>query len=376
MITWIKSHYVLGDTGFQPASVGINDGRIVEVKEYKEGKDYGNSLIVPGFIDLHTHGGYGYDVMEANTDGMLIWLNELPKEGTTSLLISPYTSSLTSMKESVERIARLDHNKIIPDVLGIYLEGPFVSKQQLGAMPEAYVKKPSIKDFQYIAGSDQNQIKICAMACEEDEHYQLMNYLSENEIIISAGHTNMSFDQAISAKNHGMKSFTHVFNAMRGIHHRDVGTAGAAMLFDDCYAEIIMDGKHVSFEAIKLLYKTKREKLMFITDSLNIKGCKEGIYDLDGIKIEMKKGCAYLAGSNQLAGSTMTMLKSVQNAVFMADIPIIEAIQMASQNPAKLLELQDRKGKIKEGFDCDLCVLEPSLQLIQTYCRGKECIIN
>lgn len=373
----IRSKKVLLENELREATISIKDGCIVEISDDGGADviDYGDAIIAPGLIDIHTHGGYGCEIMEADQSKIYHWLSKLPKEGTTSLLISPYSSSILSMQKTVDAICTLEEKHCCADVLGIYLEGPFVSKKQLGAMDEKSVIAPDISKWQEIVGSHEKAIKLCALACETDLAFAFMDELVKKQVKIAGGHTDMTYAQACVAAAHGMIDFTHCGNAMRGIHHREVGTLGAAMLLDDCYCEVIADGKHVSFELLRLLYKTKpKDKLVLITDSLSAKGLAEGDYQMDGILITVKNKVAYIHGTNQLAGSTLSMAQAVYNAVQYGGFSLVDALHAGSLNPARLLGVHNKKGQIRVGFDADLCVFDSTFQILQTYYKGKAMI--
>ena len=210
------------------------------------------------------------------------------------------------------------------------------------------------------------------MACEKENAFELMDYLQSQNVIVSGGHTALEYEQGLEALKHGLKGFTHTFNAMRGVHHREVGTAGCSLLFDDCYSEVICDGYHVSFPALRLIFKCKpKDKVVLVTDSLAIKGVPEGFYDLDGFQIEMRNGCAYLAGTNKLSGSTLSMIKCVKNVVEHCDVSLEDAIVAATTNPATYLGIEKQKGKLEVGNDADIVVMDDVFTVLCTYHKGN-----
>lgn len=368
----LSSNHVYVSGKFVPASIQIENGKIIAIEEKEKNKDFDASYIVPGFIDIHTHGGYGFEIMDANMDQARQWLNNLGKEGTTSVLLTPYTSSIQRMRESALLIQQLQSTSIPCDVLGIHLEGPFLSKQALGAMNEDYILKPDQDICLDLIKGLEDEIKIMTLAIEEDTDFRLMDNLHKKGIRISCGHSIADYETCKKAQQHGLNSFTHTYNAMRGLHHREVGTTGASMLLDDCYSECIVDGKHVCYEALEVLFRTKpHNKLIFVTDSLSAKGLKDGIYDMDGLQIEIIDGLAYLYGTSQIAGSTVGLHQCVQNAVQNTSISLEHAIDAVTINPAAYIGIDNKKGSISIGKDADLCILDQNLKVLRTYSHGN-----
>lgn len=368
---YLSSNNVYLAGKFVPASLCIENGEIIAIEESGKGKDYKDSFIVPGFIDIHTHGGYGFEIMDADIDKAIHWLSQLGREGTTSVLLTPYTSSLGHMRSSSLLINGLREQKTC-DVLGIHLEGPFLSKQALGAMNEKYILSPTIRTYLKLVEGFENELKIMTIAVEDDSEFKIMDVLHQKGICISCGHSVANYKTCTHALEHGLKGFTHTYNAMRGLHHREVGTVGASMLFDNCYSECIVDGKHVSFEALEVLFRTKpRDKLIFVTDSLSAKGLQDGIYDMDGLKIEIKDGVAYLYGTQQIAGSTLGLDQCVRNAVKYTSMSLEQSIDAVTCNPSKYIGVYDKKGSFDQGKDADICILDSDLKVIETYSHGK-----
>lgn len=369
---YICSKNVFINGNFVPASIGIENNKIAEISDYGKGECHFDNYIIPGLIDIHTHGGYGCDTNNADLDNMLNWIKHLPSEGTTSLLISPYTSTIEKMQNSVDLIDSLRKQNLEASVLGCHLEGPFISNKHLGAMNEKYILKPNINTYKEIAQDHEECIKLITLACELEKAYDLMDYLTAHHTVVSVGHSGCTYEAGLEAKKHGLKGFTHTYNGMLGLHHREVGTVGCSLLFDDCYSECICDGYHVSFEALKILFRCKpKDKVILVTDSLKTKGLPEGNYELDGEAIEMRHGCAYMAGTDSLSGSTLSMIQAMRNVVKYCEISLEDAVLAGSQNPATYLGVHNKKGIIQIGNDADLCILDHSLNLNKTIHLGQ-----
>ena len=372
MKQYVCSKKVFVDGKFVPASLEVEDGKITNILEYGLGEDFNDKRIIPGLIDVHTHGGYGCEINDNDYDKAKVWLANLPSEATTSLLISPYTATIQQMQEGVALVDKLSKEELDVTVLGSHLEGPFISKDNkyIGAMKEDCILEPSVTLYKEIVG-DYDSVKLMTMACEKENAFELMDYLQSQNVIVSGGHTGLEYEQGLEALKHGLKGFTHTFNAMRGVHHRQVGTAGCSLLFDDCYSEAICDGYHVSFPALRLIFKCKpKDKVVLVTDALAIKGMPEGLYDLDGFQIEMRNGCAYVAGTDKLSGSTLSMIKCVKNVVEQCDVPVEDAVLAASTNPATYLGVENTKGRLAVGNDADMVVIDDAFNVLRTYHKG------
>lgn len=372
MKQYVCSKKVFVDGKFVPASLEVEDGKITNILEYGLGEDFNDKRIIPGLIDVHTHGGYGCEINDNDYDKAKVWLANLPSEATTSLLISPYTATIQQMQEGVALVDKLSKEELDVTVLGSHLEGPFISKDNkyIGAMKEDCILEPSVALYKEIVG-DYDSVKLMTMACEKENAFELMDYLQSQNVIVSGGHTGLEYEQGLEALKHGLKGFTHTFNAMRGVHHRQVGTAGCSLLFDDCYSEAICDGYHVSFPALRLIFKCKpKDKVVLVTDALAIKGMPEGLYDLDGFQIEMRNGCAYVAGTDKLSGSTLSMIKCVKNVVEQCDVPVEDAVLAASTNPATYLGVENTKGRLAVGNDADMVVIDDAFNVLRTYHKG------
>ncbi|WP_280771346.1 N-acetylglucosamine-6-phosphate deacetylase [Salipaludibacillus daqingensis] len=331
--------------------------------------------IVPGFIDVHIHGVAGADVMDGTVEAIETMKESLPKEGTTSFLATTITQSNSEKINALQAVkACNEKNTAGAEIVGVHLEGPFISKKRAGAQPVEYIKQASVatfNDYQRVSGG---LIKLVTMAPEEDKNGDLIKELRKQNVIASIGHSDATYEQILDAINDGMNHVTHLFNGMRGAHHRDIGVAGGAMLHDELMTEIIVDGIHVSPPMVKLAYKTKgNDRMIIVTDSMRAKGLEEGEYSLAGQKVFVSKDRAVLADGT-LAGSIVKMNEAVKNMMDFTGCSLREAVQMASFNPAKQLGIDDRKGSLMEGKDADFCVLSEDLSVVQTYVMGQKVV--
>ncbi len=335
--------------------ISVENGKIVAIgKTNKDGRDFGGLKIYPGLIDIHNHGCIGYDTMEGHLEEMADW--QL-KNGTTTW----YPTTMTMSEEDIIAATNADinfgHGSNIP---GFHMEGPFINRKYKGAQNEAYIKVPSMELFNKC-----KNIKHVTIAPETEGSIE---FIKECPAIVSIGHTDADFDTCIRAFEAGAKKLTHTYNVMPGIHHRSPGPIGAASEFDGVYAELISDGKHVHKAAVKMLVKIiGKERIILISDSMRATGLGDGEYSFGGQKITVKDGTA-LTETGNLAGSTSTLFECVKTAISFG-IKEEDAVMMASENPAKLMNLN--KGKIEVGYDADFIIVDNEFNLKQSIARGE-----
>jgi N-acetylglucosamine-6-phosphate deacetylase len=330
--------------------------------------------IVPGFIDVHIHGAAGADTMDASTEALTTMAKALPAEGTTSFLATTITQKHENIEKALKNASNYQkkHNESgKAEVLGIHLEGPFINVKRAGAQPKEYIINPDIELFKQWQELADGTIKLVTVAPELENGTDFVRYLDETSVIASIGHSDAIYEEMEKAVQAGAKQVTHLFNGMRGIHHREPGVAGSALLFKELMVELIADGIHVRPEVMKLVIHSKgTDGMILITDAMRAKCLKSGIYDLGGQDVSVADGKALLADGT-LAGSILKMNDSVKNTIEAAQLSLLEAVKMASVNPAKQLKVYDRKGSITEGKDADLTILTNDYQVDLTICRGK-----
>jgi N-acetylglucosamine-6-phosphate deacetylase len=362
---------------FYEASIEIIKDKISRIYSYGEVEsdiDYGENRIVAGFIDVHTHGAYGFDTNDAEVCGLKNWINNIAKEGVTSILPTTVTQSKEVLTKALKNVAKVYKQEYTgAEILGIHFEGPFLNQEYKGAQPKEYIVKPSIEEFEYYQSVSEGLIKYITLACEEDVDLSLTRYAAEHGVVVSQGHSSATFEQAQIAIANGATSMTHVFNRMSPLHHRDAGLVGAALADSEVYGEIIADGEHIHFAALRAYMNAKgRDYAILVTDSLCAKYCGEGDFKLGGYTYKLdKSGVARLEGSNTIAGSTLSMNKGLQNLVENVGVSFGTALNACTINPARCLRVDNRKGKLVSGYDADIIVLDDKYNVLQTYCRGK-----
>lgn len=362
---------------FTPAQLELEDGIIKEIYPYNEKevtKDYGNLRILPGFIDIHCHGAYGFDTNDANPEGLRKWAKGIVDEGVTSFLATTLTQSEEVLTNAVSNVAKVvEEGYEGAEILGIHFEGPYLNKAHKGAQPEEYCVKPNIEQFKRYQKAAHGLIKYITMAVENDEDYALTKYCSQNNVVVSIGHSNATYEQAVQAYAHGARSMTHVYNAMTPFTHRANGLVGGALRIRNMYGEIICDGNHSTLAALNNFFTSKGpDYSIMITDSLMCKGFPVGTkFDFGGQEVVIyPDGSAHLVEAGSLAGSTLNVNKGLKILIEDALVPVNYAINACTSNPARCLHVDDRKGTIGVGYDADLVVLDRDYEVVQTYCKG------
>lgn len=359
--------------------LAIKSGKIVALDHHLQAEKIqefpANYHIVPGFIDMHVHGAKGYDVMDGSVDALLAISHALAAEGTTGFLATTMTADTVEIDRAllaVQDFMRSDVKKGAA-VLGVHLEGPFLAATKMGAQRGDKIIPPSVELMQHWQALATNVIKLVTLAPEQSHALDLIKYLCQQQIVASIGHTNATYAEATAAIAAGCSHATHLFNAMRGIHQREPGAVTAALLSPKVMAELILDGVHLHPAVVELAYRIKgAEKIALVTDAMRAKCLGDGLYDLGGQSVHVKNGEAQLADGT-LAGSVLTMSSAIQNMLKFTDCGLMDAIKMASENPAKALGIFDKKGSIAIGKDADLVVLDEAYQVVMTIREGEIC---
>lgn len=375
MIIQSKKVWIAGQ--FIPAQIEVAEGKITAVREYGErsvDQDYGTKRIVPGFIDVHTHGAYGYDTNDGEPEGLRNWMKHIPEEGVTSILPTTVTQMPDVLEKAVANVASVvEEGYEGTEILGIHFEGPYLDMDYKGAQPPEAIAQAAVDQFRRYQEAAKGLIKYITLAPEHDVDFALTKYCKETGVVVSMGHSSATYEQALMGIANGATSMTHVYNGMTPYHHRKPGLVGTAFRVRDIYGEIICDGCHSHLAALNNYFTAKgRDFVIMVTDSLRAKHCPPGgSYQLGGHDIEISEsGLAYLKGTDTIAGSTLYMNRGLRILVEDALLPFDQALNSCTINPARCLGVDDRKGKLVAGFDADFVVLEDNYDVTQTYCRG------
>ncbi|PQZ59041.1 N-acetylglucosamine-6-phosphate deacetylase [Bacillus sp. MYb209] len=326
--------------------------------------DAAGKIVIPGMIDVHIHGGYDIDAMDANSDGLVTLGKKMLKEGVTTYFPTTMTqapeaieAALSAAKKAKDKGAHFEY---------IHLEGPYVSKKRAGAQPLKHIVPASIEQFKQWQEASGNLIKLVTYAPEEEGALEFEQYLAETGVVGTMGHTD-----AIDAqlKNRKITHATHLYNQMRGLHHREPGVVGHVLLNPDVMVEVITDGIHIHPDMVKLAYKLKGpKKVSVITDAMRAKGLEEGLYELGGQPVHVKDGSARLEDGT-LAGSILKMDQAFRNVIEFTGCSIEEAVLMTSVNQAEEFGLNN-KGALAAGKDADFVVMTEELHVYDTVRLG------
>ncbi|MBR8658709.1 N-acetylglucosamine-6-phosphate deacetylase [Brevibacillus sp. NL20B1] len=329
--------------------------------------------ICPGFVDIHMHGIAGCDTMDGTPESLMTISRALARFGVTSFLATTMTASYAELEKAIRNIAAVSRAGTEgAAVAGIHLEGPWINPRYKGAQNEAHIVAPKLAEVRRLYELAGGLLKVVTIAPEQPEALEAIRWLKEQGVIVSAGHTGATFAQAQHAVECGVQHFTHCFNAMTGLHHREPGVVGAAMVHEQLSTELIADGEHVHPAVMRILYRLKSfGRLALVSDSMRAAALGDGVYDLGGQEVHVRGTQAKLADGT-LAGSILTLNRAVQNMVTLCGVPLPEAVAMASQTPAEIVGLGGQKGRLEAGYDADITVLNLSYGVEATYVMGRQ----
>lgn len=373
-----NAHFVLPGRVMDDGYLTVVDGHFGSWQAQEpacEIVDCGGRWVAPGFVDTHIHGFYNHATTDCDAEGINISSAELVRRGTTSWIPTTFTEAPENIRAACAAIAEADEARgtefMGARIQGIYLEGPFFTQKHVGAQNPAFLIDPAYDlyvDWQQAAGG---RIVKSALAPEHDGSIEYISALAAEGIVTSIGHSDATFEQALAAVNAGTTCFTHTYNGMRGLHHRDPGIVGCAMVTPETYAEVIADGHHVMPAAVEALVRAKGwDHVVLITDCLGCGGMPAGEYMSGGLPVVMRDGACYLRDGSSLAGSVAVMCDVVKNVYDWNIVSAEQAIRMGTEVAARSAHIDDRCGSIVPGRHADFVILNNDLTLAETYLGG------
>ncbi len=371
----------------------VEDGRVLEIspqngRQVPTGvslSDFGDGVMVPGYIDLHIHGSAGYDVMDDTADALPAIERLLAQHGVTSYFPTTVTAPMDTILRALERLAdaiekRESTNgegkgRALP--LGIHLEGPFISHARRGVHPPELLLAPTLNLFERIWQAARGRIRMMTIAPELDGAPEVIAEAARRGVCVSLGHSDADFETTERGIAAGARHATHTFNAMRPLSHnrldhRSPGILGAVLTDGRVSADIIADGVHLDPSIVKLFAKAKGpEQTVLITDATSATGMPDGRYRLGSFEVDVRDGKCMSNG--KLAGSVLTMDRAVRNLARFAEWELPQAVAAASRNPARVARIAN-KGVLAAGADADFVVLNPAGEVLRTFIGGVECL--
>jgi N-acetylglucosamine-6-phosphate deacetylase len=346
-----------------PGDVALADGTLADVGLDRSGR----GIAVPGFVDLQVNGFGGVDFATADAEGYRRAGEALLATGVTAFqptfVTAPEPDPLAALRE-------IPPDPIGPRILGAHLEGPFLSPERLGSHPASARRDPDRRLLERLL--DAGPISQMTLAPELDGALELVDLLHERDVVVSCGHSNATATEAAAAFDRGVRSVTHLFNAMRPFAHRDPGLAGAALARDDVVVQLILDGHHLADETVTVVWKAAAGRVALVTDAIAATGVGDGDYRLGGIEVEVRGGVAHRAGDGVLAGSVMTMLDGIRK-LHELGAPLGDALAAATSVPARLAGRVP--GVLRPGGAADLVILDDRLEVKAVFVGGKELVV-
>ena len=379
MEQYIVNGKVYLDGVFQEKTIGIESGYIHVLplgQRPEDGAkvyDAAGKKVVPGFIDVHSHGAVGVDVNAATAEELEKIGHFMATQGTTSWLCSVLTDTKEQTMWCIDEFKKhkeMEGNEA--NLLGIHLEGPFLAKEFKGAMPEHLLRDADVELLKEYQDAAEGNIRYLTVSPEIDGIVDAIPLIKELGIVVAIGHSGADYDTSMKAIENGAASCTHIFNAMKLLHQHFPAIMGAA-LESDIYCEAICDGRHLHPGVVRLLIKTKGiDRVVAITDSIMAAGLPDGNYKLGVNDVVVVDGDAKLASNGVRAGSTLTTGQALKNIMAFTGRPLEEVLKLLTENPAKLIGVFDKKGSIAEGKDADLVVLDEENNVTDTFVMGKQ----
>ncbi|HET6858258.1 MAG TPA: N-acetylglucosamine-6-phosphate deacetylase [Streptomyces sp.] len=330
--------------------------------------DLSGHWIVPGFVDMHVHGGGGASFTSGTADDVLKGVLTHREHGTTTIAASTVTGEMNVLAKQAALLSELVEQG---DLAGIHFEGPFISPCRKGAHSEGLLRDPDPAEVRKLIDAAHGTAKMFTLATELPGGIDSVRLLAEHGVIAAIGHTDATYEQTVEAIDAGATVATHLFNAMPPLGHRTPGPIAALLEDERITVELINDGTHLHPASLQLAYHhAGASRVAFITDAMDAAGFGDGMYDLGPLAVEVKDGVARLVDGGSIAGSTLTLDTAFRRAVTVDGLPVDDVVRSISANPARLLGVDDRVGSLEPGKDADLVVLDADFRLTGVMHKG------
>ncbi len=350
--------------------------RIVKPDEVEQWKKKADELIdglgydlLPGYIDVHVHGGYGYDFLEDPEKCLEAFSENALREGCTAYLASLVCASKEKLINAMSKYTDLKQQGA--RCLGIHMEGPFINPEQKAVMDPENIRLPDLEEFRAMISASNGNIRTMTIAPEMNGAMKLIEYGTKNGVNMMLGHSNATSQQAIKAQEIGAFGITHLYNAMSQHSHRDPGLVTAALLDDSLVCELICDGFHVAPDVIRATIKHIGKRIALITDASLMRGLPDGDYVFSTYEVHKEGIKAQVKTTGRIAGSVVGMDDVCRNVCEFTDCSLNDIVRMASVNPAMIAGCQSSKGRLKKGYDADMILLDENMNVMSTYVSGK-----
>ena len=365
-----NAHVISPGVDIEGATVVVENGKVKSVSKKAPARlradadttvvDAGGQYLMPGFIDVHTHGSLGYDFCDADPKAIFEFAKAKLQEGVTTVLPTTLTVSHEELVAAAKNArAYADAGMPYSKVPGIHLEGPFINVKCCGAQNPKYVRRPDVREVKEIAKV--YPVKLISYAVETEDGAKFAKECIKIGVVPSCGHTGAKLKDLMPAYRNGLRHMTHFCNQMTPLHHREIGMVGAGFLVDDLNTEVICDKIHLCPDMLKLIFTRRSlEHVQMITDSLRCSHCKDGYaFEMGGLKVLLKGGEARLVEGGNLAGSTLWMGMGLKNVHEVTGIPLKDLVRTTSWNQAIELGWGDELGKVEKGYVADLVIVNP-----------------
>lgn len=333
--------------------------------------DLQGMMLMPGFIDVHTHGRSGYEFTDGNYDHLCTMCKDKLSEGVTSWLPTTLTLGHEALSDALANAAKYSAAGVDgAKVPGVHLEGPYINEKCLGAQNPAFVRKPDIDEVRKL--NDIYRVLKVSYAVEVEGGDLFASELLAAGITPSCVHSQATYKQFLAGYDHGLRNLSHFCNQMTALHHRDIGLVGAGFMHSEVFIEMICDKIHLCSDMIKLIFNLKDiNHILLITDACQAAGMPDGEYEIGGLPLILKDGAARLASNGALAGSVLVMNKALKNVYEITGLPLSQLIKTVSWNQACSLGLSNL-GRIEPGYCADLAVLDNDFEVRAVWVDGKQ----